>query len=67
MHELLQHYQILERLRRATKGGKFSRAACREFAFVLNLRQREIPKQKNYPNLSHRFNIYSILRLQLAT
>ena len=64
MHELLQHYQILERLRRATKGGEFSRAACREFAFVLNLRQREIPKQKNYPNLSHRFNIYSILRLQ---
>ena len=46
MHELLQHYQILERLRRATKGGEFSRAACREFAFVLNLRQREIPKQK---------------------
>jgi len=66
MHELLQHYHISERLRRATKRGKFSRAACREFDFVLNLRQQEIPKQKNYPyqNLSHRFNIYSILRLR---
>ena len=50
-------YHISERLRRATKRGKFSRAACREFDFELNLRQQEIPKQKNYPNLSHRFNI----------
>ena len=38
MHELLQHYHISERLRRATKRGKFSRAAYREFDFVLNLR-----------------------------
>ena len=58
MHELLQHYQILERLRRATKGGEFSRAACREFAFVLNLRQREIPKQKNY-QISHIASIFT--------
>ena len=46
MQELLQHYHISERLRRATKRGKFSRAAYREFDFVLNLRQQEIPKQK---------------------
>ena len=64
MLELLQHYHISERLRRATKRGKFSRAAYREFDFVLNLRQQEIPKQKSYQNLSHRFNIYSILRLR---
>ena len=50
MHELLQHYHISERLRRATKRGKFSRAAYREFDFVLNLRQQEIPRQKNYQN-----------------
>ena len=63
MHELLQYYYFSERLRRATKRGKFSRATYREFDFVLNLRQQEIPKKKNYQNLSHRFNIYSILRL----
>ena len=65
MNELLQHYNISERLRRATKRGKFSQfSAYREFDFVLNLRQQEIPKQKKYQNLSHRFNIYSILRLR---
>ena len=41
----LQHYRTRERLLRATKRGKFSRAAW-EFDVVLNSRQQEIPKQK---------------------
>ena len=58
MHELLQHYHISERLRRATKRGKFPRAACREFDFVLNLGQQEIPKQKII-QISHIASIFT--------
>ena len=50
----------MNRLRRATKCGKFSRAACWEFDVVLNTRQyMGNPKAKNYPSLLNRFKIYS--------
>ena len=39
---ILQHYHILERFQRATKHGKFSRAAW-EFDVGRNLRQYEVP------------------------
>ena len=39
---ILQHYHILERFQRATKHGKFLRAAW-EFDVGRNLRQYEVP------------------------
>ena len=46
----------MNRLRRATKRGKFSRSAW-EFDVVLNSRQKEIPKQR----IIQIFHIVSIL------
>lgn len=42
---MVREETIVNRLRRSTKRGKFSRAAW-EFAVVLNSRQYEIPGQK---------------------
>lgn len=42
---ILQHYHISEGFQRATKYGKFSRAAW-GFDVVLNMRQQEVPEQK---------------------
>ena len=54
---IIQQKHILERFQRATKRGKFSRAAW-EFDVVLNSRQQEIVlKQK----LNQNYNIASIL------